>query len=184
MFTISSTRSSWERRVVRFKFWGQGTRRTAIEVRPESSQSVARIMRPCAPEQLGSLYSGPHEAAGRVGSRSISDSHRGRVGFYLFGSAMAADGRNKCSDLRLHSAASFLNSSRCGHVNIISDPSALKENVASGMVFSQSGRIFVGSVRRSGSFFLTYEIAQRRGLRRFEIRPNTRRRMASRVKEP
>ena len=135
MFTISSTRSSWERRVVRFKFWGQGTRRTAIEVRPESSQSVARIMRPCAPEQLESLYSGPHEAAGRVGSRSISDSHRGRVGFYLFGSAMAADGRNKCSDLRLHSAASFLNSSRCGHVNIISDPSALKENVASGMGF-------------------------------------------------
>ena len=89
---------------------------------------------------------------------------------------------DKCSDLGLHSAASFL---RCGHVNIISDPSALKENVASGMgFFSQSGRIFVGSLRRSGSFFLTYEIAQRRGLRRFEIRPNTRRRMASRVNEP
>ncbi len=51
---------------------------------------------------------------------------------------MAADGRNKCSDLGLHSAASFFNSSRCGHVSIIIDPSAFRENVASGMGFSFS----------------------------------------------
>ena len=54
----------------------------------------------------------------------------------VFGLAMAAEGRNKCSDLGLHSAASmFFNSSRCGHVSIVIDPSASRENVASGMGF-------------------------------------------------
>ncbi len=51
---------------------------------------------------------------------------------------MTADGRNKGCDLELHRAASCFNSSRCGHVNIIIDPSAFKENVASGMGFSFS----------------------------------------------
>jgi hypothetical protein len=65
------------------------------------------------------------------------------------------------SDLGLHSAASFF---RCGHVNIIIDPSAFKENVASGMGFSFSvlEEYFVGiedGALRAGSFFLTYEIA-------------------------
>ena len=68
---------------------------------------------------------------------------------------------DKCSDLGLHSAASFF---RCGHVNIISDPSAFKENVASGMglSFSVLDEYFVGiegGALRAGSFFLTYEIA-------------------------
>ena len=68
---------------------------------------------------------------------------------------------DKCSDLGLHSAASFF---RCGHVNIISDPSAFKENVASGTSFSFSvlAAYFVGiegGALREGSFFLTYEIA-------------------------
>ena len=79
----------------------------------------------------------------------------------VFGSAMATEGRNKYSDLGLHSAASFF---RCGHVNIISDPSAFKENVASGMglSFSVLDEYFVGiegGALRAGSFFLTYEIA-------------------------
>ena len=68
---------------------------------------------------------------------------------------------DKCSDLGLHSAASFF---RCGHVNIIIDPSAFKENVASGMglSFSVLDEYFVGiegGALRAGSFFLTYEIA-------------------------
>ena len=58
----------------------------------------------------------------------------------------------------------FFNSSRCGHGDIIIDPSAFKENVASGMglSFSVLDEYFVGiegGALRAGSFFLTYEIA-------------------------
>ena len=57
---------------------------------------------------------------------------------------------DKCSDLGLHSAASFF---RCGHVNIIS---------GMGLSFSVLDEYFVGiegGALRAGSFFLTYEIA-------------------------
>ena len=54
----------------------------------------------------------------------------------IFGSAMAAEGRNKCSNFWGYTVShQFFNSSRCGHGDIIIDPSAFKENVASGTGF-------------------------------------------------
>ena len=80
----------------------------------------------------------------------------------------------------------FFNSSRCGHVDMVIDPSAFKESVAvSGLVFPVWQNILAGvkgGALRAGSFFLTYESAQRRRVRRFEIRRNTRWRTVSRVK--
>ena len=80
VFPLLSTMSSCERRVVPFKILGSGRKNNINRrVRRVFPIGSGTFMRPCAPEQLESLYSGPHEAAGRVGSRSISDSQRGRV---------------------------------------------------------------------------------------------------------
>ncbi len=69
------------------------------------------------------MYLGPNEAAGGVGNWLMYDSQRGWVVCLnyirgreltqtsrrdaVFGSAKAADGRNKCSDLGIHSTESF-----------------------------------------------------------------------------
>ncbi len=54
----------------------------------------------------------------------------------------------------------FFNSSRCGHVGMVIDPSAFKESVAvSGLVFPVWQNILAGvkgGALRAGSFFLTY----------------------------